>query len=257
MKIKHLFDLTGRSALVTGGSRGLGRAMASALASAGAEVVLASRHEDELRAAAAALAAEAGVRVEWVVADLNRRDDVTHLIDESLGRLGKIDILVNNAGTNLPQPIDAVRDDDWDRIVQLNLTSCMALTRGLVPGMKARRWGRVIHISSVMALGSKEGRSAYSATKSALLGLARAAALELGPFGITVNCIAPGPFATELPLQLLSPEEQAKFAERTALGRWGQPEELAGPVLLLASDAGSFITGSVLVVDGGILCRVF
>ncbi len=257
MKTKQLFDLTGRVALVTGGSRGLGRAMASALACAGAEVVLASRHEDELRAAAAALAAAAGVRVEWVVADLNRRDDVARLIDESLGRFGKIDILINNAGTNLPQPIDAVRDDDWDRIVQLNLTSCMALTRGLVPGMKTRRWGRVIHISSVMALGSKEGRSAYSATKSALLGLARAAALELGPFGITVNCIAPGPFATELPMQLLSRDEQAKFAERTALGRWGQPEELAGPVLLLASDAGSFITGSVLVVDGGILCRVF
>jgi NAD(P)-dependent dehydrogenase (short-subunit alcohol dehydrogenase family) len=220
-------------------------------------VVLSSRHEDELCAAAAGLAAEAGVRVEWVVADLNRREDVGRLIDESLGRLGKIDILINNAGTNLPQLIDAVRDDDWDRIVQLNLTSCMALTRGLVPGMKARRWGRVIHIASVMALGSKEGRSAYSATKSALLGLARAAALELGPYGITVNCIAPGPFATELPMQLLSPEEQAKFAERTALGRWGQPEELAGPALLLASDAGSFITGAVLVVDGGILCRVF
>ena len=132
----------------------------------------------------------------------------------------------------------------------------MALTRALVPGMKERRWGRVIYTSSVMGLGSKEGRGAYSATKSALLGLARAAALDLGPFGITVNCIAPGPFATELPMSVLSPEEQRAFAQRTALGRWGQPEELAGPALLLASDAGSYITGAVLLVDGGILCRV-
>jgi NAD(P)-dependent dehydrogenase (short-subunit alcohol dehydrogenase family) len=133
----------------------------------------------------------------------------------------------------------------------------MALTRALVPGMKQRHWGRVIHISSIMGLSSKEGRNAYSATKSALIGLARASALDLGAFGVTVNCIAPGPFATELPMTLLGPEEQAAFAARTALGRWGQPEELAGPVLLLASNAGSYITGSVLVVDGGILCRVF
>ena len=257
MTTKNLFDLTGRSALMTGGSRGLGRAMATALAGAGAEVVLTSRHEDELRAAAAEIHQETGARVEYIVADMDRREDVDRLAAESIRRLGKIDILFNNAGTNIPQPIDQVRDEDWDRIVQLNLTSCMALTRALVPGMKVRRWGRVVHISSIMGLSSKEGRSAYSATKSALIGLARAAALDLGPFGITVNCIAPGPFATELPLSLLSKEQQDGFAERTALGRWGQPEELAGPALLLASDAGSYITGSVLVVDGGILCRVF
>jgi NAD(P)-dependent dehydrogenase (short-subunit alcohol dehydrogenase family) len=107
-----------------------------------------------------------------------------------------------------------------------------------------------------MAIGSKEARNSYSATKAALIGMAKASALELGPLGITVNCIAPGPFATELPMSILSKEEQEAFARRTALGRWGQPHELAGPALLLASDAGSYITGSVLVVDGGILCRV-
>jgi len=246
----------GRSALVTGGSRGLGRAMAQALAQAGAEVVLSSRNAEELRMAAEGVARASGSRVEWVAADLTRREDIARLADEAVRRLGKIDILINNAGTNMPQAVDEIQDEVWDTIVQLNLSSCMALMRALVPGMKARRWGRVIHISSVMGFGSKECRAAYSATKSALMGLARAAALELGPFGITVNCIAPGFFATELPLQLLSPEDKAKVAQRTALGRWGQPDELAGPVLLLASDAGSYITGSVLVVDGGILCRV-
>ncbi len=250
------FDLTGRAALVTGGSRGLGRAMAEALAQAGADVILSSRNTEELRLAAEALAQSAGRRVEWVPADLTRREDLVRLAEEATRRLGKIDILVNNAGTNIPQAVEEIEDPVWDRIVQLNLTSCMALMRAVVPGMKARRWGRVIHIASVMGFGSKECRGAYSATKSGLIGLARAAALELGPFGITVNCIAPGFFATELPMQLLSPEDKAKVAERTALGRWGQPEELAGPVLLLASEAGSYITGSVLVVDGGILCRV-
>ena len=122
--------------------------------------------------------------------------------------------------------------------------------------MKERRWGRVIHISSVLGLGGKEQRNAYCATKSALLGLARASALDLGPFNITVNCIAPGPFLTDLPGKILSDEQKRVFAEITALGRWGRPDELAGPALLLASEAGSYITGTVLVVDGGTLSRV-
>ncbi|MGQ9574287.1 MAG: SDR family NAD(P)-dependent oxidoreductase [Thermoguttaceae bacterium] len=251
----NLFDLTGRSALVTGGSRGLGKAIAQAFASAGAELVLASRHEDQLQAAAEDISRQHGVRVEPIPADLTRREEVQRLADQAVQRLGKIDILVNNAGTNIPQPIDQIRDEDWDQVLQLNLTSCMALSRALVPGMKQRRWGRIIHISSIMGLSSKEGRNIYSATKSALIGLARASALDLGQFGITVNCIAPGIFATELPLSMLTPEERAQVAARTALGRWGQPEELAGPALLLASEAGRYITGSVLLVDGGLLCR--
>ena len=249
-----IFDLTGRSALVTGGSKGLGRAMATALAHAGAELVLASRHEDELASAAADLRA-LGTRVEYVVADLAQREDVERLAREAVTRLGKIDIFLNNAGSNCPQPIDQIRDDDWDRILQLNLTSGMALCRALTPKMKERRWGRIVHMSSIMGLASKEGRSLYSATKSALLGLARASALDLGEFGVTVNCIAPGLFGTELPRAMLGPREQADFARRTALGRWGEPSELAGTILLLASDAGAYITGSVLVVDGGLLCR--
>jgi NAD(P)-dependent dehydrogenase (short-subunit alcohol dehydrogenase family) len=252
-----LFDLTGRAALITGGSRGLGKAMARGFAAAGAEVFLCSRHADELQAAAAEIRGATGVRVECLTADMTRREDVRRLADAAVAALGKVDILVNNAGYNVPQPIDQIDDATWDRLVELNLTSCMALSRALVPGMKQRRWGRVIHISSIMALASTAGRNAYSATKAALIGMAQASAMDLGPFNITVNCIAPGPFATEMPMSILSPQQQDALAARTALGRWGRPEELAGPALRLASEAGSYITGTVLVVDGGAMARVF
>ncbi|HUY90793.1 MAG TPA: SDR family NAD(P)-dependent oxidoreductase [Pirellulales bacterium] len=253
----ELFDLSGRVALVTGGSKGLGLAMATGFAEAGADVVISSRHEEELKHAAEEIRKAGGGRVEYVVADMVERRDVARLAETALAWLGRVDILVNNAGTNNPQAIDQIRDEDWDRIIELNLTSCMALTRDLVPQMKERRWGRVIYMSSIMGLASKDGRGPYSATKSALLGLARAAALDLGEFGITVNCIAPGPFMTDLPGKMLTDEQKSVFAERTALGRWGNPREMAGPALLLASDAGSYITGSVLVVDGGTLVKTF
>jgi NAD(P)-dependent dehydrogenase (short-subunit alcohol dehydrogenase family) len=250
-----LFNLSGKVALVTGGSKGLGKAMARGLAQAGADIVISSRHEDELRPALDEILDGTGRRGRYIVADVSRRDQSARLAKEALDQMGRIDILVNNAGTNVPQPIDEMRDADWDRILEINLGSIMALTRALVPQMKARRWGRIINISSVMAFTSKEGRGLYSATKSALLGLTRACALELGRSGITVNCIAPGPFLTELPARVLSDADKKAFAERTAIGRWGDPRELVGPILLLASDAGSYITGEALVVDGGYLVR--
>jgi NAD(P)-dependent dehydrogenase (short-subunit alcohol dehydrogenase family) len=254
---RRLFDLSGRVALVTGGSKGLGKAMARGLAEAGADVAISSRHGDELQAAAHEIGAGLEVRVESIVADLSRRAEAPQLAAKTLKVMGKVDILINNAGTNKPQPIDQIEDDVWDQLIELNLSSCMALTRALVPGMKERKWGRVIHISSIMAFSSAAGRNAYSATKSALLGLARASASDLGPFGITVNCIAPGPFLTDLPASLLTKEQRDEFALRTALGRWGQPYELIGPGLLLASDAGSYITGTCLTVDGGCLAKIF
>jgi NAD(P)-dependent dehydrogenase (short-subunit alcohol dehydrogenase family) len=253
----NLFNLSGRVALVTGGSRGLGKAMAQIFAQAGADVFLSSRHEDELAPTAAQIAKESGVRAEYLVADMTHRGDVRRLAETAVARLGKVDILVNNAGGNQPQPIDQVTDEVWDNLVELNLTSCMALTRALTPGMKERRWGRVIHISSIMGLASTAGRNVYSATKAALIGMAKASAMDLGPYGITVNCLAPGPFATEMPMSILSPQQQAALAARTVMNRWGRPEELAGPALLLASEAGSYITGTVLLVDGGCLARVF
>lgn len=252
-----LFDMSGRVALVTGGSKGLGKAMARGFAEQGADVIISSRHEDELVAAASEISAGLPAQVHLIVADMTHRTDVQRLADAALAWKGHVDVLVNNAGGNSPQTIDAIKDEDWDRLLELNLSSCMALTRALVPQMKERRWGRVIHISSIMALASKSGRNAYSATKAALIGMARASALDVGRDGITVNCIAPGPFLTDLPGKLLSDQEKQLFADRTALGRWGEPRELAGPAVLLASDAGSYITGSVLLVDGGTLCSTF
>lgn len=250
-----LFDMSGRVALVTGGSKGLGKAMARGFAECGADVMISSRSEDELKAAAAEIGAGLKVRVEYLAADMIDRAQVTGLAEETLRRFGKVDILINNAGSNTPQPIDQITDEAWDRIVELNLTSCMALTRALVPQMKERKWGRVIHISSVLGLGSKKARNVYSATKSGLIGLAKASALDLGHFGITVNCICPGPFLTDLPMSLLSDPEKKEFSDRTALGRWGQPRELAGPAIFLASEAGSYVTGEALLVDGGAYAR--
>lgn len=252
-----MFDLSGRVALVTGGSRGIGRAIAGGFAAAGADLFLCARREGPLEEAAGQIRAETGVRVEVAAADMAARADVERTARAALERFGRVDVLVNNAGWNIPQAIDEIRDEDWDHCVELNLSSVMAMTRAITPQMKERRWGRVIHISSVMALGSTAKRNVYSATKAALIGMARASALDLGPFGITVNCIAPGPIATEMPMSILSQEQQNAFSGRTALGRWARPDELAGPALLLASEAGSFITGTCLVVDGGLLANVF
>jgi NAD(P)-dependent dehydrogenase (short-subunit alcohol dehydrogenase family) len=251
----NLFDLTGKVALVTGGSKGLGKAMARGLVEAGADVVIASRHEDELRKALEEVLQGTSRRGRYFVADLSKRPEAGRLAAQALQAMGRIDILINNAGTNRPQAIDEVTDETWDEVLELNLSSIMALTRAVVPDMKKRRWGRIIHISSVMGFLSKEKRNIYSATKAALLGLTRANALDLGPFGITVNCIAPGPFLTDLPGALLSDAEKRAFADRTAIGRWGDPKELVGPALLLASEAGSYITGQTLVVDGGYMVR--
>jgi NAD(P)-dependent dehydrogenase (short-subunit alcohol dehydrogenase family) len=250
-----LFDLTGRVALVTGGNKGLGKAMARGFAEAGADVVIASRHGDELRAALDEILTGTGRRGAYIVADMSNRDDVQKMAQTAVETMGHVDILVNNAGMNAPQAIDEVTDETWDRVVEVNLTSVMALTRGIVPQMKSRRWGRVVHISSIMGQVSKERRNVYSATKAALIGMARASALDLGPYNVTVNCIAPGPFLTDMPMSVLSDAEKKIFADRTALGRWGQPGELVGPALMLCSDAGSYVTGQVLFVDGGYLAR--
>jgi NAD(P)-dependent dehydrogenase (short-subunit alcohol dehydrogenase family) len=250
-----IFNLTGKVALVTGGSKGLGKAMARWLVEAGADIVISSRHEDELKTALDDILKGTGRKGCYFVADMSKRGDAKRLAESALARMGRVDVLVNNAGTNEPQPIDQVTDETWDRVLEINLSACMALTRALVPQMKARRWGRVIHISSIMGFVAKEGRNVYCASKAGLLGLARASALDLGKFGITVNCIAPGLFLTDLPLRLLSDEEKRQFCALTAMDRTGELHELVGPVLLLASDAGSYITGQTLVVDGGLLCR--
>lgn len=251
------FDLTGRIALVTGGGRGLGKEFARIFAQAGADVMLCSRTEAQLRETALELAAQTGRRIEYLAADMSIRSEASRLAQDAMEKMGRVDILVSNAGYNIPQPVDKIRDQDWDNLFELNVGSSMALTRALAPGMMDRKYGRVIYISSIMAFASTGDRVAYSTTKAALHGMVKANALHLGPHGITVNCIAPGPFATEMPMTILTSEQKERFSARTALQRWGQPGELAPTALLLASAAGSYITGSVLVVDGGVTARMF
>jgi NAD(P)-dependent dehydrogenase (short-subunit alcohol dehydrogenase family) len=249
------FNLTGRVALITGGNRGLGLAMARGFAEHGADLALAARDVPLLEQAADALRRDTGRRVEIFPCDVAERRQVDALGRAVEAAFGKVDILVNNAGTNAPMAIDAIDDATWDRLIEINLNSCMALSRAVAGGMKARKWGRIIHISSIMGVISKEKRNVYSATKAALIGLAKASALDLGPFGVTVNCLAPGPFLTDLPMNMLSDAEKQAFASRTALGRWADPQELVGPALMLASDAGSYVSGTVLLVDGGYTAR--
>ena len=249
------FDLSGRVALVTGGSKGLGKVIAPGFVEAGADVVISSRSEDTLKAALEEILAGTKRRGIYIVADLAKRDDTRRLAREALEQMGQVDILVNNAGSNVPEAIDKVTDENWDRLLELNLSSCMALTREVVPQMKERGWGRIIHMSSVLGLGGKDARNSYAATKAALIGLTRASALDLAPHGITVNSLAPGPFMTDLPMTVLSEKDKQIFSRRIPLGRWGDPQEVVGPALLLASDAGSFITGTALLVDGGVLAH--
>ena len=247
-----LFDLSGRNALVTGGSKGLGLAMARALARAGASVVIAARHADELEAALPTILEGTEARGAWLVADLAHRDQVEGLARRATDAIGPIDILVNNAGLNRVAPIDEVEDADWDEVLAVNLTAPMVLSRALAGPMKQRRWGRIIQISSVFGEVSRAGRNAYSASKAGLIGMTRSMALELAPHGVTVNAILPGPFETPL-TAAMHPDPAARrwFTDRVPMGRWGRPEELIGPLLLLASEAGGYITGTTLIVDGG------
>lgn len=255
--LKELFDLSGRVALITGGSKGIGKAVARGMAEAGADIMICARHENELQSAVTEISDGLDVRVEYFVGDMLDRNTVKALAAATNESLGKIDILFNNAGSNEPQALVETTNESWDRIVELNLTSCMALAREVAPGMIDRKWGRIIHTSSVMAVASNPGRGCYSATKGALLAMARAHALELGPHGITVNSLAPGPIMTDLPMSLLNDEQKKLFAERTAVKRWGKVEDMVGPVLMMASNAGAYVTGTMVLADGGMVCRTF
>jgi 3-oxoacyl-[acyl-carrier protein] reductase len=254
---KELYDLSGRVALVTGGSKGIGKAIARGLAECGAHVAISARHEDELKKAAGEIKEGLSIRAEYRKADMLKRDEVNGLARWALDTFDRVDILVNNAGSNEPQPLLNTTDETWDKIIELNLTSCMILARALAPKMVERKWGRILHLSSIMALASNSGRGVYSATKAGLIGMTRAHALELGPSGVTVNCIAPGPIATDLPMSLLNDQQKKAFAERTAVKRWGEPVDMVGPALLLASPAGAYVTGTIILADGGLLCRTF
>lgn len=244
-------SLDGRVAVVTGASRGLGKGMALALASAGAQVALVSRNQEKLNAAAEearGLGGDAGT----FPADVGDEGQVLQLAKDVVGRFGHVDILINNAGTVLRKPISAMSLAEWNSVIQTNLTSAFLMCRSFLPHMTGRGYGRIINIASAMAHGSLPGRTAYSSSKSGLLGFTRALALELADQGITVVSISPGVFATELIEPVLNdPKLNGPFVARTAVGRWGRPEELGKLALYLCSDDASFITGSDIAIDGG------
>ena len=252
MSVLDQFRLDNRRALVTGGARGLGRVMAGALAEAGAEVAITSRTPGSAREAAEAIAAETGRRVVGLAADVSVSGQVARLADEAEAALGPIDILVNNAGINVRGPSHELAEADWDAVIATNLKGPFLCARTFGPRMAARGWGRIINLGSILSVIALAGRAPYAASKAGVAGLTRVLALEWADRGVTVNALCPGPFGTEMNKPLLEdPEKYKAFVAKIPMGRWGDLHEIAGVTVFLASDASSFVTGSLLFVDGG------
>ena len=238
-------------ALVTGASKGLGKAMALALAEAGVKVALVSRDEKLLGEVAAEIAA-VGAEAAVFPTDVADEAQVLALEKAVAARFGRIHILINNAGINLRKPITDFTLEEWNRIQAINVTSAFLMCRSFVPHLSGQGYGRIINMTSMMSHVSLPGRTAYSTSKAALLGFTKALALELAPEQITVNGISPGPCTTEINRPLLeNPELTQFFLSRIPVGRWGRPEEVAQLAVFLCSDAGGFITGTDIVIDGG------
>ncbi|WP_308638778.1 SDR family NAD(P)-dependent oxidoreductase [Paenibacillus silvisoli] len=249
MSIQPLFQLNDRVALITGGTGGLGLVMAQTLAEAGAKVVITSRSEEKAAAAAQRLNVEGVVGMAAELTDAGQVDRLVQVVKE---RYGRIDILVNNAGMNIRKPIESYDESSWDQVMDTNLKAPYLCARAVTPLMKQQRSGRIINVASMLGQVGLAERSAYCASKGGLIQLTKVLALELAPFNVTVNALCPGPIATELNTVVMNnPEANRFFVEQIALGRWGKPEEIAGPTLFLASDASSFMTGAALTVDGG------
>jgi NAD(P)-dependent dehydrogenase (short-subunit alcohol dehydrogenase family) len=246
------FRLNGRRALVTGGARGLGLTMATALAEAGADVALSGRTLETAQAAAASIARATGRRTAAFAADVSKADGVERLAAAIARDFGAVDILINNAGINIRGPIQQLTEEDWDAVIDTNLKGPFLCSRAFGPGMVERGWGRVINMGSILSIIALPGRSPYASSKAGVMNLTRVLALEWAGTGVTVNTICPGPFGTEMNRSLLDdPVKYKEFVAQIPMGRWGEPEELAGAVVFLASDAASFVTGSSLFVDGG------
>jgi gluconate 5-dehydrogenase len=247
----HPFDLTGRIALVTGAYRGLGFAIAKGLAQAGATVVLNGRREDVLAAAAKTLT-DAGLAVSVGVFDVTAGDAVRAGVAAIEREHGRLDILVNNAGIQRRNPLVEFRQQDWDDIIATNLTAPYLVSQAALPGMIARRSGKIIHIASLMSELARPTIVPYTAAKGGVRQLTRGMAVELAPHNIQVNAIAPGYFATEMNRALIDNAEfNAWVCKRTPAGRWGDPPEIAGLAVFLASAAANYVTGQIIMIDGG------
>jgi gluconate 5-dehydrogenase len=254
----QVFSLDGKVALVTGASRGLGRAMALALAGCGAHVVANGRNPAGIEATRAAIVAAGGsaTALAFDTTDIAASDAAVDRIEAELGHL---DILVNNAGYGNARTASEATNAEWDEIIEVDLNACFRLAKRASLGMIRRGWGRIINISSINAHIAREANANYCAAKAGLEGLTRALAVEWGPMGVTVNAIAPGYMMTpdnmDTPLRA-DPQQRDRFAERTALKRWGQASELDGAVVYLASNASAYCTGHVLIVDGGMSVKI-
>ncbi|MBM3457775.1 MAG: 3-oxoacyl-ACP reductase FabG [Armatimonadetes bacterium] len=247
----ELFSLHGKVAIVTGASKGLGLDMARALAEAGADLAITSRHLAEVSQAAAEIREATGRRVIGIEADAGSARDVDAMVERTVAEFGQLDILVNNAGINRHAYVHEQSEEDWNAVIQIDLNGPMLCTRAATRHMIPRRTGRIINIASILGLVGYPKRGPYCAAKGALVNLTRCYAVELAEHQITVNCVCPGPFVTPLTEGLVQGPVREDFTRRIPLGRWGQPQELVGAILYLASDAASFTTGAVLTVDGG------
>ncbi|HEU0123032.1 MAG TPA: SDR family NAD(P)-dependent oxidoreductase [Bryobacteraceae bacterium] len=243
--------LKGKTAVITGGSRGLGKAMALALAGEGVRIALAARDEAAMASVAREIA-DAGSEAACFKTDVSDEASVESLREAVLARFGGVEILINNAGINLRKAVHEFTLEEWRRVNDTNVTSVFLLCRAFVPQMKGRGYGRILNMTSIMSHISLPGRTAYSTSKAALLGFTRALALELAQDGVTVVGISPGPFATEMNQALIdNPELNAKFLSNIPVGRWGKVDEIGKLVRYLCSEDAGFITGSDILIDGG------
>ena len=256
MGILDRFRMQGKVAVITGGSRGLGRAMAGALAEAGATVIVCSRKAAEVERVAEELRSAYGRECRGYGCDVVDPTQVKALIDRVIAEFGQVDVLINSAGINIRRPIEDLTLDEFRLVQDVNVTGTWLTCREVAPLMKARRYGRVINVGSTLSVISIPDRTPYAASKGAVLQLTRTLALEWAPYGITANAILPGPFGTEMNRPFMQdPEAYQWFTSQVPLGRWGEPEEIGGLALFLASDASSFVTGAGIAIDGGWTAR--